>query len=98
MREARRLRDGGVTQAEIARRLGFSEATISRAVRGETHRRVPLGERRGREGLTEEDAREVRRLCAVGTDGRDLAARYGVHYSTIRRAATGATWRGLRGE
>jgi len=61
------------------------------------HRVVPLqGERHGGAKLNDGAVREIRSRVAIGGSYLDLAAEYGVHRSTIRRAASGKRWSHIR--
>jgi hypothetical protein len=55
--------------------------------------RTAMGERGGGSKLTVSGVLEIRREIASGADQRGLARRHGIHYTTIRRIATGRTWR-----
>lgn len=52
----------------------------------------PSGENHHRAILTESDIVEIKRLSSLGFSYPSLANVYGVHRSTIRRAAIGITW------
>lgn len=55
---------------------------------------LPVGERSGTHKLTEDQVIEIRQL--YGTMSlRDMARKYGVSHTTIRRAALGIKWRYL---
>jgi hypothetical protein len=51
------------------------------------------GSAHGLSKLTENDAREIKRLLALGYGSRRLAPRFGVVRNTIARIAQGKTWK-----
>lgn len=56
----------------------------------------PLGERSGQSALRRRQVLAIRRAVGRGNSLRSLGRRYGVNWSTIRRAANGETWGWLK--
>ncbi len=73
-------------------------AALGRIYSGENHwshlqpERVLRRERHGRARLTTEIAAEIRKSFAGGINRNQLAAKYGVNWSTINRVVRGEAW------
>jgi hypothetical protein len=67
---------------------------LQNAADKERHGRQPKGERSVTAKLTEAQVREIRGLHGTASL-RQLAARYGVSHTAIRRAALGIKWRSV---
>lgn len=77
--ERARIRDlvaGGLSQAEVARREGLAESTVSRLVRGVDRRVLP-------EVL---ERQVVEPLHRAGLTGPEIAAELGVDHDLVRRS------------
>ena len=64
----------------------------ARGHRNGVHKAPPLGERNGQARLTEAAVREIREAAAQGVPGSHMAARYGVHATTVQRVIKGTNW------
>jgi hypothetical protein len=53
---------------------------------------ILAGEQNGRAKLTAEDAREIKRLLAVGMSQQKIADQYGVHQGQVSRIKLGKVW------
>jgi hypothetical protein len=53
---------------------------------------VPKGTSHGLAILTDENIREIRTLRAANVKQREVARRFGVHHTTIRKIERGLTW------
>lgn len=57
------------------------------------HGTDPVGERNGRAKLSRDKIAEARQLIGSGVERQEIARRFGVHRSTLRRALVGESWR-----
>lgn len=87
-KEIRDLYDGGMTQAAIGKRYGFSQGAIGKLVC-----RAARGIRRKSTPLFDDDVREIRQLHANGVPQKELAKRYGVTNTTINAIVHRRTWK-----
>ena len=58
---------------------------------------VPIGINHGLAILTDETVAEIRALRSAGVIQREVARRYGVHPTTIRKIEKGLTWQHVKG-
>jgi len=106
VRQLRRLyMSGEYTQAELARRFGVSQSTVSRTIRGETWKdaagpcsrtnpRPALGERCGNARLERNDVIKIRKLYATGEHTQvELGEMFGVTHPTISNIINRKTWK-----
>ena len=76
----------------IARMSAASRASWERDRQAGIVRNTARGEQRGLAKLTDAAVVEIRRAREQGVPLAELAARYGVGYTTLWKAATGRTW------
>jgi hypothetical protein len=55
--------------------------------------RAPRGERNAHAKLTWENVREIRRLHAIGVQGRTMTRMFGVNDSTVSKVIRGTSWK-----
>lgn len=74
--------------------LGFqSDNAKDMVAKGRHARAAPKGSQSSHAKLTEADIPEIRRASAWGETDTSIAARYGVHSSSIRKIRLGQSWK-----
>jgi len=82
---------------EIADQFGVSRAMVQRIASGRSWQHIPRPPNfdatvRHKAKLTEDQAREIRRLRKAGHSTAKLVGKFGVAPSTIRRIVAGRSW------
>lgn len=84
---------------DIAARFGVSTKAIDEIVGGHhwTHVQRPdlSTKRKGRDVLTPDDVRDIKRRLAVGDRKKDIAVAYGVSVGAIQHIHSGFTWKDI---
>ncbi len=82
---------------DIAKRYGVSTKMIDEIVGGNHWTHVPRPDlttkRKGRDILTPDDVRTIRKRLAAGEKKREIAAAYGVSVGAIQHIHSGLTWK-----